>query len=139
MDIKVGTENPNTDSHLNDWGKNKITMSPQVTNITRDEDGLIDFSMRNFYEGTCKDEEDCHHIEIDKIDLVNTYPADMIIIINDHRAQFVSNSWSWNMEPIRVTVTIFERDLSKENEWKTSRSKDERMIQQVSYYIDVEE
>ena len=52
----------------------------------------------------------------------------MIIIINDNRAQFVSSTWSWNMEPIKVTVTIFERDLSDENSWKTKRSKEERMI-----------
>ena len=128
MDIDVGVEDPRTGGMLEDWGKRKITMSPQVTNITRDEDGLIDFSIRNFYEGKCKDDDYCNHIEIEKIDLVNTYPADMIIIINDHRAQFVSNAWSWNMEPVKVTVTIFERDLSGENDWKTSRDKSQRMI-----------
>jgi len=109
----------NTDAYLDDWGKNRITMSPQVTNITRDEDGLVDFSIRNFYEGKCIDENYCNHIEIESIGLVNTYPADMIIILNDHRAQFVSKRWSWNMEPIKVTVTVYHRDLSKENDWKT--------------------
>lgn len=75
-----------------------------MTNITRDTDGIIDFSIRNFWNGKCRDEENCNHVDFTNINLVNTYPADMILIINDHRAQFVSSSYSWNMEPIKVRV-----------------------------------
>ena len=111
-------------------------MSPQVTNITRDEDGLIDFSKRNFFQGKCIDKDynevlnkaECDHIEIENIDLVNTYPADMILLLNDHRSQFVSSSYSYNMEPVKVTVRIFERDRSDELEHKSKRSKKDRLI-----------
>jgi len=57
-----------------------------MTNITHDADDKLDFSIRNFWTGKCKDEDYCNHIDIDDIHLVNTYPADMILILNDHRA-----------------------------------------------------
>lgn len=40
MDIDVGVDEQKiTGGYLDDWGKNRITMSPQVTNITRDANG----------------------------------------------------------------------------------------------------
>jgi len=91
MEISVGTDDPSDVAwYMRDWGKDKITMSPQMTNITKDEDGKVDFSIRNFWpnsnEGGCKDEEICNDVDLFDIDLVNGYPGEMIMILNDHRA-----------------------------------------------------
>ena len=109
-----------------------------MTNITKSKDDEIDFSIRNFYNGVCRDEDDCNHIDLKNIKLTNQYPGELIIIVNDHRASFVSSSFSWNMDPIKVSVRLYEHDGSEDNEWKVSRPKADRKIQEYVYHIDIE-
>ena len=129
-----------------------ITISPQITNITREDpdSDYVDFSIRNFYEGKCVDKngnyiprpnsgysvELCKKIIIHKLPLVNGFPAEFIIIVNDRRAAFTSKSWSWNMEPVRVNVKMYQSLLDEE--WKVERPKSERVMQDFTYHIDIE-
>ena len=73
MEITVGLDegSDNTPGIMKDHGLNKITMSPQVTNITVGEsesDGApeIDFSMRNFFVGKCKDIENGKEVDSER-------------------------------------------------------------------------
>jgi len=42
------------------------------------------------------------------------------------------------MEDIKVTVRLFEHDMSEYNDWKVSRPRADRKIQEYVYHIDVE-
>ena len=137
MEVSVGLDPGVKEyrSFLSFGNKHSITLSPQITNITRaDPDSdIVDFSMRNFYEGKCVDTNDkirlkpadadhCNKVIIHKVPLVNGFPAEFIIIVNDHRAAFTSKKWSWNMDPVRVNVKIYQTLIDED--WKVERPKD---------------
>jgi len=113
---------------VGEYGKDRITMSPQVTNITRDASGEVDFSMRNFYNGKCNDEKDCTEIMVSNLEIMNTYPAKFILIINDQRAATTSAYGSWNMDPIRVHVKVYRAESEKAWKPSTDHGKSERLV-----------
>ena len=153
MEVSVGLD-PGVKHHrsiFSSGDKHSITLSPQITNITRSDpnENLADFSMRDFYWGQCvntddetespldKDDVDhCNKVIIHNMPLVNGYPAEFIIIVNDHRAAFTSKHWSWNMEPVKVNVKIYQTLIDED--WKAERPKSERVIQDFTYHIDIE-